>query len=306
MKKLLILSCFALLWNCNSTNNKKNYLEENNFSGNVKSVKESYYKAIEKFGEIEKVINKDENHLLHYKTFDKSGNLIEDIMYDSKGNIAWHSIHKYNNKGNLVEIEWYESDGTPGTKRVYLYNNSILLEEIFFKKNQVFDNKITYSHNKKGEIIEKNQYNTDGSLRYKNKMIYDKKSNIIEENEYDSIGNLSKKWFKKYNKNGYIIEDRIFYPEYKNESISTYSYDLNDNLTELNFLDSNNEIIQKFTYKYDSKRNVIEENEYDSVETLKNSVNYLYEYDNKGNWIKRIKYENNELINIYEREIDYF
>jgi len=67
-------------------------------------------------------------------------------------------------------------------------------------------------YNEKGNKIEENYYNSNGSLIYKNTYKYDEKGNNIEKNNYDSNGRLDSKHTYEYDKNNNWTQ-RI---EYKN------------------------------------------------------------------------------------------
>ena len=56
-------------------------------------------------------------------------------------------------------------------------------------------------YNEKGNKIEENYYNSNGSLIYKNTYKYDEKGNKIEENYYNSNGRLDSKYTYEYDKN---------------------------------------------------------------------------------------------------------
>ena len=134
-------------------------------------------------------------------------------------------------------------------------------------------------YNEKGNKIEENYYNSNGSLIYKNTYKYDEKGNIIEENYYNSNGRLYSKTTYKYDEKGNMIED--------------------------NFYDSDDgSLIYKNTYKYDEKGNNIEKNNYDSNGRLDSK--YTYEYDKNNNWTQRIEYKNTIPHRITERIIEYY
>ena len=134
-------------------------------------------------------------------------------------------------------------------------------------------------YNEKGNKIEENYYNSNGSLIYKNTYKYDEKGNKIEENYYNSNGRLYSKTTYKYDEKGNMIED--------------------------NFYDSDDgSLIYKNTYKYDEKGNIIEENHYDSNGRLDSK--YTYEYDKNNNWTQRIEYKNTIPHRITERIIEYY
>ena len=67
-------------------------------------------------------------------------------------------------------------------------------------------------YNEKGNKIEENYYNSNGSLIYKTTYKYDEKGNNIEKNNYDSNGRLDSKYTYEYDKNNNWTQ-RI---EYKN------------------------------------------------------------------------------------------
>ena len=154
------------------------------------------------------------------------------------------------------------------------------------KGNVLVDSSAVYTddgrfkiYNEKGNKIEENYYNSNGSLIYKNTYKYDEKGNKIEENYYNSNGRLYSKTTYKYDEKGNMIED--------------------------NFYDSDDgSLIYKNTYKYDEKGNNIEKNNYDSNGRLDSK--HTYEYDKNNNWTQRIEYKNTIPHRITERIIEYY
>ena len=64
--------------------------------------------------------------------------------------------------------------------------------------------------NEKGNKIEVNKYNSDGSLTYKITWKYDEKGNKIEENRYNSDGSSDNKYTYKYDDKGNKIEENNY------------------------------------------------------------------------------------------------
>jgi hypothetical protein len=58
--------------------------------------------------------------------------------------------------------------------------------------------KKTYKYDEKGNKIEENIYNDDGSLAFKKTYKYDEKGNKIESNKYNADGSLSPKYTITY------------------------------------------------------------------------------------------------------------
>ena len=188
---LVILSVLCLV-SCNQSE-KKNDLTEENLKGKVKSIKETTYEAVDKFGQIEKgdilvdssAVYTDDGR---FKIYNEKGNKIEENYYNSNGRLYSKTTYKYDEKGNMIEDNFYDSDDGS-----LIYKN-------------------TYKYDKKGNKIEEYHYDEDGKFNYKYTYKYDEKGNIIEENHYDSNGRLDSKYTYEYDKNNNWTQ-RI---EYKN------------------------------------------------------------------------------------------
>ncbi len=228
--KLLTWVLLALLVGFSSCKpKKKTDWEKENLKGKVKSYTNFTYKAVEKFGEIQKgerIDWSDDNYQIIY---DNKGNMIEKNGYNSNGNLIYKIIYKYDNKGNKMEYSTYNSNGN-------------------------LNNKWTNKYDSKGNKIESSVYNSDGNLGSKYTYKYDSKGNKIEENRYYSDGSLNYKW----------------------------------------------------TYKYDNRGNKIEKKWYKSDGSLWWKNTFKYEYDKHGNWIKQIIYKNDKPYQIVEREYEYY
>ena len=259
MKKIILATLSVLcLVSCNQLEKKtekKNDLTEENLKGKVKSIKETPYDAIEKFGQLEK------------------GDVSYSVFFPSSFTI-------YNEKGNKIEVNGYNPDGS-------LYS------------------KTTYKYDEKGNKIEKNTYKYDGSLNYKTTYKYDEKGNKIEKNNYYYSGRLDSKTTYKYDEKGNNIEENIYYYDgygYK----TTYKYDEKGNKIEKNIDGSVDRLGYKYTYKYDEKGNTIEQNIYYHGSRPAENYSYKYEYDKNNNWTQEIEYFNTIPVYITERIIEYY
>ena len=121
MKKIIlaILSVLRLV-SCKQSE-KKNDLTEKNLKGKVKSIKETTYEAVEKFGQIEKgdVLNN------YFNIYNEKGNKIEDNSYDSDGRLlGYKTTYKYDEKGNNIEKNNYDSNGRLDSKYTYEYDKN--------------------------------------------------------------------------------------------------------------------------------------------------------------------------------------
>ena len=68
-----------------------------------------------------------------------------------------------------------------------------------------------YYFNKAGDVIERDKYNSYGSLRGKDVYKYDTSGNMIEGAGYNSDGSLIEKYIYKYDASGNRIEETVYY-----------------------------------------------------------------------------------------------
>ena len=108
---------------------------------------------------------------------------------------------------------------------------------------------------------------------------YDVKGNILEENHFNVAGNLIDKIIYTYNELGQLIsKERIDAKAISNE---------------------------RYTYEYNNSGQIIIENHFSFL--LNSTYKSLYlSFDNAGNWLKSELYKNDKLIEIYERELEYY
>jgi hypothetical protein len=97
----------------------KNDLLDLGLKGKVKTLTETEFKVVNKFGEIQKgeIIDKD------IYTFNEIGNKIEKTHYGSDGSLIENDIYKYDDKGNKTEENQYNSAGSLTSKSTYKYSD---------------------------------------------------------------------------------------------------------------------------------------------------------------------------------------
>ena len=168
LSTLLLIGMLVFVSFSPSAINKKDPTDLN-LKGKVKTLTETMFKAVDKFGEIQKGEIQGKDIIL----FNDKGNRIEYNYYNSDdGRLSENDIFKYDDKGNKLEKTSYNSDGSLAYKYTYKYDDN-------------------------GNNIEYNRYKSDGSLMFKNKYKYDDKGNQIESNSYTSDGSLIEKVISK-------------------------------------------------------------------------------------------------------------
>jgi hypothetical protein len=284
MKKIILLTSLLLQIACGQSSQQGSGkqtedLREYELKGNVKSLEYATYEAIDKSGEI--IADKEPTYLGVTKIlFDKNGNKTEwnNNRKIPTGIMSDKSIYIYDGD-KLIKEEYYDSDN----KKV-LYTYEYNKEGYKSKKIKIMDNgetidKVIYEYNSKGKLIKETEDMSDLSpdlmvSTYK----YDEKGNLIE---YSSFSDYSEAFIKyKYNDKNQLIEVKKPLIE-EGEYTEYLIYDNNDNLLEKRYTNTG--------YYEDWKE-----------------ARERYELDKQGNWIKKIKYEDNRPKEITLRTIEYY
>lgn len=293
----LITLCILFL-SCNNSSEEKNDLEKYNLNGRVKSITGNEYYAVEKFGEILKGEKKITNE---YFIKENKPTIFNEKGYVTEGhdNIR-QTRYKYNEDNQVIEEDGYES----GVKYLYKYNDKGFKVEFnnYYKGKLV--QKIKFICDAEGNEIEKNSFEADGKLTYKEKNIF-KDRKIIDSKQYDADGVLKYSINYKYDSNGNMTEF-VFYDSFgKIDSKQNYKYDNKGNMTELVFYDSSGKIDSKKNYKYDENNQVTEEISYEGEGQIKSK--YIYKkLDSNKNWTERIEFRDDKPLYIFERVIEYY
>jgi hypothetical protein len=161
--------------------------------------------------------------------YDEQGNMIESQEYYWNGSLSSKATYKYDEQGNQIERTWHNDDGSILRKWIYEYDEQAYSIQnkkrgfYHFGENTVDLTVIL------GNMIEMNQYNSDGSPQWKWVFEYDEQGNMIQTNWYTSDGSPFYKWVYKYDEQGNMIEASKYNlyesPDFK----VVYEYDSRDN-----------------------------------------------------------------------------
>lgn len=204
------------------------------------------------------------------------------------------------------------------------------------KRENPFDSDFFASYNESGKILEKEDYNLNGSLKWRHEYLYDEQGNRIASNVYDSNGKLSGKEIYEYDELQNLINKKYYNLDYLfngvNERLTNNDnyiynekgllieetggdvkfvnkYDNSDNLIDKDFF-YNGRLNSKEVFEYNQKGQKISEKFYDSDGQLSSEKKFLYSNDEKlleentfhSGKKFTVKYDQNE--NILE-EIEY-
>lgn len=180
----------------------------------------------------------------------------------------------FNLDGNKIEKNDYIPDGTLANRTVYLYKQGELVEYNNYDSQGMLFGTGKYHLNEDADVIRLDYKTTDGRYNWSESYAYDGSGNLIEVKRFKTEEVIDTKELYTFNDKGNVKESE-FHRDNKLVAKNNYKYDEEDNYNELNFGDS-----VMYTYKYN--------------------------YDEKGNWIKKIVFENDNPSGILLREIEYF
>ena len=234
------------------------------------------------------------------KTFDKKGNIIEEIYFQSgkSGSIDQKLSYKYDNKEN--KIEYINTKGTEGKilfkqnvtydnsgkkikeeryngseyeVMIYNYDSKNRMSEIIktdTNKNILQKRIFEYSNNKSTIII----HDKDNIAIGKIINTFDSNDNIIETIEYDINGKIKEQFFYVFNGKLMTQKTKYIYESFNYKEV--FSYDKSGNLTEVSREQPKGNNYINNIYKYDSKGNLVEELWYDDDPTEYSKKSYFY------------------------------
>ncbi|HTL82454.1 MAG TPA: hypothetical protein VL651_12160 [Bacteroidia bacterium] len=129
-----------------------------------------------------------------YKTFDKDGNTLTDITYNSDGSIKRKETDTYSGNDKTSEIIEHPNGNTDDG------DNS---DPKKYKKT-------TWKYNANGDKIEEDEYDASGALLKKTTTAYNTTGDKMFEIEYDASGNILKKVAYGYDAKGLRTERKTF------------------------------------------------------------------------------------------------
>ena len=175
---------------------------------------------------------------------------------------------------------------------------SYKVKKVNGKQQDILNAKSIYNYNQLGNKTNEYTYNADGSIDTRSVFTYDNNGLLTQEDSYNPDGSTGFTNVYKYDKRGNMISVKL-YDTYGSLFLRTSSeYDANDNETkEINYTQSvekdkhKDVILNKTTWRYDEKGNMVEEEYYEGDSTITKET--TYKYDDNGNKIVQNKSEGN-------------
>lgn len=165
-----------------------------------------------------------------------------------------------------------------------------LLEERHYDRKRA--NRITYTYNRRGNCVERYEFNMEHTLFRRYSYKYDRWGHRIEEQGFDETGNLQHYESYRYNEKGMELEHRRHRGE-SNEKLE-YHFDAEGRVTE-EYITRNGNYDGRRIYRYDEHGQKIESIEM-NAEGLLLQERYEYTYDAQGHIVEERILDTNGLV----------
>ena len=242
--------------------------------------------------------------------YNDNGLIVKKIRYNSSDEFT-SETYQYDNRDNLVEITVYNTDSSERNKTQYVYDSrnnctneryitagntinirtdytynslGLLIKKIKYKLDGSVSSTSTYSYNEAGILIEEQhiETRTNNSINTRNVYKYDSKDSATIITTYNN-GVLATTAFNTYDRNGNIINIKTASPDSIININHSFEYDSHRNkirevLVTSNTMRGIGSTMKNTVYRYDSYRNVVEENSYlrNNTKSPTFRVEYIY------------------------------
>ncbi len=300
--------CFSQLLMPALFKGSKDLIQEN-LKGKIKTITESNFKVISKFGEFKKGDALDTK----VSKYNEKGNKIEEEYNDYVFNNQNRHVLEYNANNYIITSTNYNPDNTIATKMIIKYDDRNRIEEMSsYTRDGVLLTKSKLSYDKETfKNYDIREYSANGTLSTKYSGKLDKNNNQIEWCTYEQTGSINIKEIFDYDSASRLLEKRVYQQGQIYLGKTTFEYDTKGKSTVQSEYDSSGVIMQKYSSKYDDNKQLIEWVSENTMDSTSQKVHYQYTYDKFDNWTTRTIFHYNALgdkvvTNMTERLIEYY
>ncbi|HOF16991.1 MAG TPA: hypothetical protein PLF32_08840 [Bacteroidales bacterium] len=284
------------------TQGRTTTLQENNLRGKVKSIVEYEYAMIDAEGNIDKEMGASGKD---YSTYNKTGNIIEYKVTDSKGIVGLKTIYQYENNLRTKE-NTYNSKNKITERWSAVYNDKKKIKEAYrvFEGNNI--EKVFYTYDNKGVLLEE-KWLLNNAVSLKVSYTYTDNGRTVEKKTSDASDKVVGVEIRKYNDAGILLEESKFNYKDALKGKTICIYNEKEQLIEEQTYDSLLHLEGKIVFIYDKYGNIAEEKWYDNKNQRTSHIKNTYTYDKSGNWIEKTEYDTEVQFGIiYKRIINYY
>lgn len=276
---VLILILILVLGCQNNSRISDTSWDDYNLNGRVKSVELTEYNVI-----IDIEADGDEeldSSMVFVDEFGKDGMIWRSMVYDSHGDEFDKTEYTYSKDKKLMMTTFSNFEAHGCWLVYYKYTEEGLIEEVTgadSSDGQVL--RMKFEYDSEGREVRRLSFDENDELTY-----------VVESVEFNEAGQAVTQVYNSVD-SGY-------------KSTTELIYDDSGNATRFVNFDENGQVLNAYEKKYDQYNNLIKTIT-TSGENQKNIERNEYTYDNKSNWIKRVRYYDDIKKKVEMRTIDYY
>lgn len=199
-----------------SSSGQANDLTNDHLQGEVKSVRQRVFWALEKFGRMDKGKRQNLKSQDYLRLYDDKGFLVEETFFDARDSVLTRRTLTYDKPGQLIKEELYG-----GSKRLssvrYTYANGKLQQKETLDADGKQKERTTYVYYDTGLPMDEDKYNADNQLSQKIVCVYDGQNRLTEKQYYWGGGSPYKKEVLEYAGDGEFADVLITTSKYQNK-----------------------------------------------------------------------------------------
>ncbi len=242
--------------------------------GFIKSATIKSYTSIEQFG----VVKQGDFISCTKLKFNEDGKYTEIIKYNASGQLIETTTFTYNSLEESMQKELYNAQGLLMSKEIHKYNDNQILEVNYYSAKGELKSKKVYDYSNADFKPNFIHYDANGLVISKTVCTYLREKDMIEETQYDS--------------KGLIIGKKVTEADWDNKLMEEYIYDTQGSL------------VSKSLYHYSPQR--IDWINYDVLKSSETKFTTEFEYNNFGNWISKIDYQDTLVKTLTLREFKFY
>lgn len=339
MRYLIIVSIFCVFFSCNESTAKNpnslanninnqfvqgidNDLKSKNIYGQPKTINEYRLRDI--------LIKGDENIndnlvITNSYSFNRRGNLTERKEYQfNNSKLNQETKYDYDHSGNLIKSDsndymynyTYDGNNNKIEERFYSPKNTLYSrEEFIFNDLNKLEKRVWYKAN--GEIKSERLFHYD-SLGNKTLVLLYIGGKLSSRTTFEFNTKDSSRIHKEYDSNGKLKITEVFEMNGENEIVTTYRNESPLSAKSIDYYDKEKRHIKWKGFNedgslkgnkiidYDAYGNIVLEDISTGNSFIDKYEEFEYKFDEKDNWVKRIRFKDQELSDITIRKIVYY
>lgn len=229
------------------------------------------------------------------QNFDQQGNLIEQIDYDSSGEIAMHVRNTYQNS-LIIKKEILDQSGDIQEDKTYFYKDN-LLEKVVTHYAEGYEDETLYTYDANQQLLSAITYDEGEES---DKIIYSRETNQLKVEVFNDFGHMESRETQVRNDKGLLIHRKLEDVEAGIREEWEYIYNEQDQPIESRYtrnpdairhttkhfyeeglevrnetFDGKNTSVQYF--QYNDQKEIVSQKEYNDKEELNHSIQRVYD-----------------------------